>query len=378
VCADLLALRGPGLDPAGVADLVAWGAPIGSRSLLVDVVRLRPFWAPEPPDTRPSALERGARADRLWSLLTDAVVAAGGGRIALSGGLDSRAIAAAAVGAGLDVDAGTFGDPDAVDLPVARAVAGVLGLRHAVHELDPDCALDHEARVWATSGGIGGPAFAPGAATDQPWSGISRLLSGTSADVLWGDTPLPSAPTERRLRRLGLGRPSTLEASAPPAPHWVPPAGRAAWINLWTRQAAVTWAGSASRRVHTPVFPVAWHEPLLRFCLALSEDDRRDRKLLRLALARHAPDLAALPTVHGPVHDLGRAMRSSERWRQELRQWSGDDVGLAQVGLVPAEVRRLVRSHGRGRDRSGLLSRLRALWRWSLEPTSDRQRPTDS
>ncbi len=369
VADELLDLREPGLglDPAGVADLLAWGAPIGRRSLLVGVGREVPAWSLPPPSPHPGALSGLDRADRLWELLLDAVQAAGPGRVTLSGGLDSRAVAAAAVAAGLEVDAGTFGDPDAPDLPIAAAVARTLALEHVVHVLDPDCARIHEARAWAASSGVGGPDSAPGAATDAPWATAPRVLSGASADVIWGDTPLPPPATARRLRRLGLRGPPSIPARvAPPAPRWLPPAGRAAWINLRTRQAAVTWAGSASRRATTPVVPVVWHEPLLAFCLALPAEDRRDRSLLRLALRRHAPAVAELPAVRGRVHDLDRAMRSTPGWRAALDAWVADVDGLRAVGLRPGEVARLVRSQRRGRGRAALLSRLRALWRWGL------------
>ncbi len=366
-----LAEPGLGLDPAGVADLLAWGAPIGARSLLVGVEARRAPWSPSPPPIHPGALSDDERADRLWTLLVEALAAAGPGRVALSGGLDSRAVAAAAVQAGHAVDAGTFGDADAADLPAACAVAQILGLRHDVQVLDLDCALEHEERVWRASSGTGGPASAPGAATDAAWAGVPRLLSGTSGDVIWGDTRLAPPSTRRRLRRLGLDvAPSVPSEVAPAPPRWLSAAGRGVWVNLWTRQAAVTWQGSASRREVTEVVPVPWHEPLLSFCLALSPADRRDRALLRRALARHAPRVADLPLARGRVHDLDRALRSSTRWRSEIDRWMQDGAGLQAVGLRPAEVRRLVRSQRAGRGRSAMLSRLRALGRWGAHCAS--------
>lgn len=364
-----LDLAGPPLDPGGIADLIAWGAPLGNRSMIQGVHRVRAPWTPARPDPHPGALPHEERADRLWALLLDAVRAAGPGTVTLSGGLDSRAILAAAVSAGVAVKAATFGDPDCVDHPVAEGVAYTLEVEHSAVEFDLDVALEPELRVWKATGGVGGPAFAPGASTDLRFEG--PILSGTSGDVIWGDTKLPPPASRSRLLRLGVrAGPSRPRALAPRPPPWLPRAGRVAWVNLWTRQASVTWGGSASRRVFTPVLPVLWHEPLLAFCLALSAEDRAGRSLLRFALARNAPRVADIGAVRGPVHDLDRAFRTSAAWREALGAMVEDGAGLRRVGLRPGEVRRLVRSQRRGRDRAAVLSRIRALWRWSQADVS--------
>ncbi len=359
---DLLSLRpGRSLDPVGVADLVAWGGLVGTRSLLVGVERLRLSWSLPRPRL---AASRSARVDQFWDLLRAAVVEAGPGRLALSGGLDSRALAAAAAQEGVAVDVGTFGDADCIDLPVAAEVARRLGLPQVVSLLEPEGALACEERVWNATDGTGGPASAPGSPTDAAWAGCTRLLSGTSGDVIWGDTPLPGPSPPARLKRLGLAAPPGL--SAPPAPSWV--RAPEAWTNLWTRQSAVTWNGVLPRLAFTPVVPVAWQPDLLAFCLALPPEDRAGRSLLREVLERHAPEVGAtaLPPVHGAVHDLDRAFRA-EPWRAELQRWSADVEGLRRVGLEPAAVARMVRQTLRGaRDRAGFLSRLRAVWRWGL------------
>ncbi len=345
----------------GVADVVAWGGLVGTRSLLVGVERLRLPWSLPRPRLGAS---RSARVDQFWALLRAAVAEAGPGRVALSGGLDSRAIAAAAAREGVAVDVGTFGDPDCIDLPVATEVAKRLGLPQVVTLLELDGAQACEERVWAATDGTGGPASAPGSPTDAAWAGCARLLSGTSGDVIWGDTPLPGPSPSARLKRLGLVAPSRL--SAPPAPSWV--RSQTAWTNLWTRQAAVTWNGVMPRLAFTAVVPIAWQPDLLAFCLALPPEERAGRSLLLEVLERHAPEVsaAAVPPVHGAVHDLDRAFRA-EPWRTQLQGWSSDGDGLRRVGLEPAAVARMVRQTLRGaRDRASFLSRLRAVWRWGL------------
>ena len=244
---------------------------------------------------------------------------------------------------------------------MAAEVAGRLGLAHAVHRLGPGDALACEERVWRATDGTGGPGSAPGAPSDEAWAGL-RLLSGTSGDVIWGDSPQPGPSPARRLRRLGFGAPCS--PPVPPPPRWLRAPG--AWRSLWTRQAAVTWSGVLPRLDFAEVVPVAWQPELLAFCLALPPEDRADRALLRAVLRRHAPDLSdeALPPVRGAVHDLDRAFRSPP-WRAELERWAQDGAGLSAVGIDPVGLRRLVGQTLRGsRDRAGFLSRVRALWRW--------------
>jgi len=361
------------VDPRGAALLIGYGYLAGRRTMLDGVHAAVPSWEIEAPEVLPADLDPEARADRLWSLLLGAVaeVTARCARVrtTLSGGLDSRAVAAAlAALAPAGASAGTFGDPDCDDLPVARKVARALGLPHEVTEFGPDAALRHEARVWRATDGAGGPAAAPGASTDERWSdACDVLLSGTSGDVIWGASVRPGPSPSRRLRSLGVAAPEpSWDEEIPEPPTWASRAGATAWKNLWTRQAGGTWGGARSRLAFTPVEPVLWHEPLLSFCLALGDDDRRDRRLVRRMLARHAAAVSveAVPlSPRGPVHDLDRAMRG-EAWTEELDRWlTVTDFGA--VGLKPNGVRRLVAKIRAGRNRSGSLSRVRALARWA-------------
>jgi len=373
---DLLALgTSRHLDPVGLHDLVAFGSQRGTRTLLAGVHRVVPRWDLAPPEVHPRELSRDDRAQRLWELIKDAVRRGSKGsyrpRTTLSGGLDSRAIAAAAASLdGSRFSAGTFGDEDCVDLPVAVELARRLGLRHELSVLPVDAALRAEERVWRATSGYGGPASAPGAATDLGWSNqCDVLLSGTSGDVVWGDTAMPGSAPPRRLARLGV---STVEPEdcAPPAPAWASDSGKLAWANLWARQQGATWDGVRSRLALTPVVPIPWDEPLLSFCLGLDSQDRHNRSLLRHMLLRHAPSVSAqeLPPVRGKVHDLDRAWRTSPAWAEELRAWTepGQQSRWQVLGIHRTVVARMVSQVRSGRrERASFLSRLRAAWRWT-------------
>lgn len=354
-----------------MADFVAWGFTTGARTLLAGVERVREPWTLPEPDPRLRSLDRDGRADALWELLRAAVEGAAGlrPRAALSGGLDSRAIAAAARGLpGLSL--GTFGEEDAIDLPGAAEVAALLGAPHAVSILPTAVALDTEDRVFEATGGLGGADAAPGASTDSGWATeCDVVLSGMSGDVIWGDTPLGGRTPDARLRKLGVRAVGDPSDGVPPAPAWASPAGAAAWVNLWTRQACVTWNGVLPRLACTPVVPVCWEPRLLSFCLTLEAGERADRSLLRRTLARHAPAVARVPAVRGATFDLDRAMSSAPRWRAELDAMAADAAAWSELGLDPRGVERLMRLQRDGRRRrAALVCRLRVLRRWTRPP----------
>ena len=361
------------IDPGGAADLVGFGFQLGRRTLLAGVERRADPWHLDPPEPHPASLDStDARADRLWELLGEAVrraaVGARAPRVPLSGGLDSRAVAAVAADL-RGLTAGTFGDPECNDMPVARQVAQALGLSHSVTRLPIDAALATEKRVWVATGGLGGPAAAPGAYTDRTWAtDCDRLLSGTSGEVVWGDARRPTPLPDSRLRKLGIrGRPQDPAEAAPEPPEWASPPGREAWINLWTRQAGASWNGVLPRLASTPVVPIPWDPAVLSYCLALGKADRLDRALLRRMLDRCSPALAGLTSVRGTVHDLDRAMRTCVGWQSALEEMVARSQAPVWrcMGIDARAVRRLVRQQLRGtRDRAQLLSRLRVMWRW--------------
>ena len=363
----LLELREHRLDLAGVADTLAWGFTTGRRTLLLDVERVAHPWELPAPPVLPAALDPDARADRLWELLRAAVrTDAERPRCSLSGGLDSRAIAAAAADLpGLSL--GTFGEADSQDVPVAAEVARALALPHTIATLPPQAARELEDRVFSASGGLGGPDAAPGSWTDAAWAQeCDVLLSGTSGDVIWGDTGLGGRTPDSRLRKLGVSAVGDPLEGVHTAPPWASPSGKGAWANLWTRQARVTWNGVLPRLAHTAVRPVCWEPHLLAFCLALGDADRADRALLRRMLRRHVPAVASIPAVRGRPLDMDRLFASDPWWREELDEMAADRPAWARLGLNPGGVARLLRLVRDGRrSRAGLVCRLRVLRRWS-------------
>ena len=139
------------VDRLGIAQLLLLGFPIGRRTLIEGVERLQPGQAfvAAPAGVRgdrvpgvASNLEHKQRAAAplrqnardLADLFVDAcsmrAEATGPALLALSGGLDSRAVGAALARAGVAFDAATFVDSSGVyekEVEVARAVAALLG-----------------------------------------------------------------------------------------------------------------------------------------------------------------------------------------------------------------------------------------------------------
>jgi hypothetical protein len=313
------------------------------------------------PDPDPRDLEPAERVAELWRLLCEAVQSAASPRVMLSGGLDSRLVAAAAAEVHDAPRFASFGDPDCCDLPIAVLVASRLGGHHDVAELDADSARVCELRVWHATGGWGGPTASPGAPCDDAFAG-EVVLSGASGDVVWGRAREVQRGPARWWRRLGLPEPSAPEV--PPPPRWIDPSALPSWRNLHTRQRLRTWMGALPRLEVSPVRPVPWEPAVLGFCLALPEQERVGRALVRRVLATVRPDLSAeaLPPVRGPVHDFARALRG-EGWRQELQRWLDRPEAWRHVRRRPV-LRWLRMTLSGRRDRSGLIARVRAATRW--------------
>jgi asparagine synthase (glutamine-hydrolysing) len=111
--------------------------------------------------------------------------------IALSGGLDSRAILAAMPGKGQTINSFTFGENGCDDMRIAARVARLKGTRHALYEIDTPLWLQaNVAAVWCTDGEIclldgNGYEFAE-AVSKQ----MSIDLNGMGGDSIQGSTLL--------------------------------------------------------------------------------------------------------------------------------------------------------------------------------------------
>jgi len=143
------------VDVGGLADLLNCGHTLGERTLFKDVRILPPgrvltydrgelhvqqywFWdhieahgrydarrLDELEDVFKTAVRRSVRPDLTSSL-------------ALTGGLDSRCVLAAAVNQGLPLVTHTGGQPDSTDVVLAQEVAAQAGVRHTFGLLSPD------------------------------------------------------------------------------------------------------------------------------------------------------------------------------------------------------------------------------------------------
>ncbi|MBO0821055.1 MAG: hypothetical protein J2P26_09425, partial [Nocardiopsaceae bacterium] len=141
-------------DPNHVAALLSCGFPLGSATGWEGVSALPPATSVSYAGTRghatdglagrpadPGASDRApdgapAGAARVAAALVDAVAplrsAGQPVRLSLTGGKDSRLIAAALVAAGVEVRASTHGFAEHPDVPVATEVARLLGIEHEV------------------------------------------------------------------------------------------------------------------------------------------------------------------------------------------------------------------------------------------------------
>ena len=134
------------VEPAGLADFLAFGHPLGEHTLFRGVerlpaatlmswaageLRLRRYWAPA---MRP--LQRWSQADLeairgTFNETVASMVAAGGPlSLALSGGGDSRAILSTMVAAGLRPDTVTHAVAEASDIVLSKQLAAQAGTTH--------------------------------------------------------------------------------------------------------------------------------------------------------------------------------------------------------------------------------------------------------
>jgi len=339
--------------------------------------------------------------------LTPAVDAGGELGCSLSGGLDSRTLLALLCSMGAAPIAVTFGDPDHPDRVAAARVAGAAGVRHLCSDLPRGGPLEHLDEIADGTGGTGNLALLAGVSAHREVAGrVGRLVSGASGDALFGPLPpdpdglaaaLPALRDDRRRLLLPDAAPVTdrlAEARAIPLAGVRGDGARLAPLLRW-RQARVIADGLRLRQRHTPVTAAFLDPAVQALALALPAPLREGRRLQREALARLAPDLAALPLVPAhdpppPAHraarylrgradhlarnlwlrgtpdrgaqfDVQTALRIHSRWRAAMDHLCAHPP----LGVDPDGLRRLWRRHRRGRDNLGLLfGRLLVLGRF--------------
>jgi len=319
----------PGIDEApdmlAIRQLLEHGHPFDQRTLLRGIELLPPGavadvgpggWIPrryfrfDPPpvDSALTAEDLGAA---MGSAVAEALKQAGRDTTLgcmLSGGMDSRTIAAEAVALGARPLAITFGTPGSPDVAIAERVAAALGLEHRILSLDPARVADALPEAALVTGGTTGVAHLVGHATNRDLAGqVDVILSGMCGDGIMGNVPadapqrpvravhgLPDIVRGRLLapafrRETDEGYRVSLEADAadyPPGTDLKVFNTFEAMRNRWRR---LTLSGVVSRRIDTDVLLPFFHQPLLETAFALTPERRRHQSAyLESFCARHA------------------------------------------------------------------------------------------
>jgi asparagine synthetase B (glutamine-hydrolysing) len=370
---EVQALAGlPGVDTTpdfqAVRQLLEHGHPFDQRTLLSGVELLptgavteitpggwlsKSYFHFDPPAVVP--LSGAAEIGRaMEGAVSSALQRAGSGKrigCMLSGGMDSRTIAAEAAALGAGLTAITFGTPDSPDVRLAGRVAGILGLRHLVFNLDPARVADALFESVLVTGGTTGAAHLAGHSTNREVAReVDLILSGMCGDGIMGNVPAdaPSRPVKvvhglpahvAGLLMRGDFRTSTqgeyqssIEVDASNYPEGTSLQLINTFEAMRCRWRRLTLSGVVSRRIDTGVLLPFFHQPLLEAAFSLPPEKRlHQAAYLESFCARH-PDCAAVPwerTGRPPTRGAAPPPRPGRAARALLRRL----VGL--VGLGP-------------------------------------------
>ncbi len=339
-----LAGRSPAaIDSLAVEEYLRTGVIYEDRTLFREVRKLAPatiyriaggriaerrrYWRME--EIAPDEIASGAAAERLAAALTDAAGRIGEAFAAplcdLTGGWDSRAIAAAFLRAGVAFDATVSGPAESADVAIARRLAARAGV--SLHHLEPD-APPRPAQIAEAV-----------ALTDGEYDPIeyARIVAIHRATVGRFDISVNGSYGELargywwELLGPGAGRPRPIDARSLAAKRYLPrtespdlfPPGagrdlpahlaavleRAATAPLDTAQQDQTylevrmqrWQGriaSATHRIRPCLSPFLLR-PVLEAALRTPPRLRRNNRLMREVIARLRPDFAAEPLESG-------------------------------------------------------------------------------
>jgi asparagine synthetase B (glutamine-hydrolysing) len=290
--------------------------------------------------------------------------------LSLTGGKDSRLIAAALVGAGVPVRARTYGFPGHPDVVVATLVARELGIEHTVAQ--PRTAGDDEARqaavqevdvlgrlratVLVADGMLS--AFEnvgrPDPARPDPSSGAAvigghggELLRGGYAKIIPGSAARRAAGSAELLRRLAMRRVPLLRA------RWRAAylAGLAPWVaavaahpqpaldEFYLVNRAGRWSAAARQAysIRSAMIQPFFDDGVVRAARSVPLAERLDDRLVRGAIAALYPSLLDIPLAAdrwkcapkdaagpGPV----TAPPGQQRARFDWRRGYGDEVAV--------------------------------------------------
>ncbi|MDT8436947.1 MAG: asparagine synthase-related protein [Gemmatimonadota bacterium] len=315
------------LDPAGVGELLAFLSLQGSRTVLAGVSVLPPgtclTWTPPGFRTRRywrmDEVEQHGRYDRarlrdLESALLRTVQRSldSGNRpaVALTGGFDSRCVAAAAAHLGA-ADAFTEGDPESLDARIAGEVAARLGMHHEVLPVP-----EERLPAWLASGarlaGAGVPML-----DVQPLQQVfgrpfyDAALVGTSGEAARAAFPMPSS----------FRRPTLAEARARILQHVLSPTARRGQLDelLLREHAAEAGVEACLGRLDGILASYGTQESPLDACDLYFLEERSRRYLNKGPLLAGPGIEVRLPFLD---HDWVRAILSlptSERLRNRIQ-----------------------------------------------------------
>ena len=266
--------------------------------------------------------EHGPGPDGVAGTLTEAVRPLGEAELSLTGGKDSRLVAAALVAAGVPFRARTHGFASHPDVIVAGMIAGRLGLEHTVTEpaapggLGPAEVLGRiRATVLVSDGmlsafeNVGRPDQPPASGPVQAGGHGGELLRGGYAQPAWGRRWSAAAAVElfRRMttRRVGLLRPAAARsylAGLTPSAARLARGPLRGLDDFYLANRAGRWSAAARQAylIRAPLAQPLFADPVVRAARAVPLRDRLGDRLHRDVLARLCPGLLDIPLAGKP------------------------------------------------------------------------------
>jgi asparagine synthase (glutamine-hydrolysing) len=421
-------------DPAMIGAFLSLGYPVGAATPFSGVRALGSDTALRLADgqlavgrARPRK-EQPAGADGVAGALTEAVRPLGGAdapvELSLTGGKDSRLVAAALAAARVPFRARTHGFAGHPDVVVAGLIAGQLGVAHTVTQPRPPGVPD-EADVlrrlraavlvsdgmlsafenvgWPDPRAADGPAEAGGHGGELLRGGYAQAAWRTPAALGAVAAPLTAAAAAelfRRMttRRLSLLRPGPARAylaSLAPQAAALARGPLAALDDFYLVNRAGRWSAAARQAylIRSPLLQPLFADPVVRAARAVPLRDRMSDRLHRDVLGLLCPGLLGLPLAGTPWHGEPRtaatvltapARGATTDWRQDydeavagfLRGYVLDHGAASPVfGIVRrGAAERLLRVPQADRQGAWALATLTALlsgdWLNAREPAS--------
>ncbi len=399
-------------DPAMAGAFLSLGYPVGDATPFRGVRALGGDRELRSADGRVTVVRAGAQddgpagAEAVAGALTEAVRPLGGAdppaELSLTGGKDSRLVAAALAAARVPFRARTHGFAGHPDVVVAGLIAATLGVEHTVTRPRPPGAPDEahvlgrlRAAVLVSDGMLSafenlGSGFRPDpqAASGPAEAGGhgGELLRGGYAQAAWrtraalGSAAAPlhaaaAAELFRRMttRRLSLLRPGParayLASLAPPAVT-LARGPLAALDDFYLANRAGRWSAAARQAylLRSPLIQPLFADRVLRAARAVPLRNRMSDRLHRDVLGLLCPELLGLPLAGTPWHGEPRTAATvltvppgaAADWRRDY----GD--------VVAGFLRGYVLDHGRASPVFGIVRRS-AAERLLRAPHADRQ-----